>query len=148
MVISRAKAITNPFEEHSMLSRLALWKYMFILSSDPVMALLGRGTGALNAESLYITYLTEFGYPGFIFIIGLFCVFIIKGIRLIDTLQDKEAIVFIKGIICMDLALAIMNITGTHIHAFPGDAYFWFFNGILIGKASFFKNIAEENGFS
>jgi cell division protein FtsW (lipid II flippase) len=148
MVTNRVSAITNPFEEHSMLSRLALWKYMFILSRDPEKALLGRGTGALNAESLYVTYLAEFGYPGFIFIIGLFCVFIIKGMRMIDTVQDKRTIVFVKGIVCMDLALALMNITGTHIHAFPGDAYFWLFNGVLIGKSSFFKTMTEERGLS
>jgi hypothetical protein len=144
MVTSRAKAITNPFEEHSMLSRLALWKYMFELSRDPAMATLGRGVGALNADSLYITYLAEFGYPGFIFIIGLFCVFIIKGLRMVDAVRDDRTIVFIKGIVCMDLAFALMNLTGTHIHAFPGDAYFWFFNGVLIGKSSFFKTIKEE----
>ncbi len=132
MVTSRAKAITNPFEEHSMLSRIALWKYMFILSMDPEMAIAGRGLGTLNADSLYITYLAEFGYPGFIFIIAVFCAFIIRGIRMIDTLSDPRAVILAKGIVCMDLSLALMNLTGTHIHSFPGDAYFWFFNGVLM----------------
>ena len=144
MVTSRAKAITNPFEEHSMLSRLALWKYMLILSTQPDMALLGRGLGALNADSLYVTYLAEFGYPGLIFILGLFCVFIIKGIRMIDTLPAEGSVILIKGIVCMDLSLALMNITGTHIHAFPGDAYFWFFNGVLIGVSAHSKNMRGE----
>jgi hypothetical protein len=29
--------------------------------------------------------------------------------------------------------MAIIGITGSHIHAFPGDSYFWFWNGVLIG---------------
>jgi putative inorganic carbon (hco3(-)) transporter len=148
MVTSRAKAITNPFEEHSMLSRIALWKYMIILSTDPEMALLGRGLGALNADSLYITYLAEFGYPGFIFIVVLMVVFIIRGIRMIDTRSNEPIMALVKGIVCMDLAFSLMNFTGTHIHAFPGDAYFWFFNGVLIGISPFSKKIAGENGIS
>ena len=136
MVTSRARAITNPFEEHSMLSRLALWKYMFLLSIDPELAVLGRGLGALNADSLYITYLAEFGYPGFFFMIGLFCAFIAIGLRLIDGMENGEKRLIAKGVVCMDLALALMNITGTHIHSYPGDAYFWFFNGVLISMAA------------
>jgi hypothetical protein len=145
MVTSRARAITNPFEEHSMLSRLALWRYMFILSINPELAVLGRGLGTLNADSLYITYLAEFGYPGFIFMIGLFCAFIIIGLRLIDGLgqQNSGKGFIIKGVVCMDLALALMNITGTHIHSYPGDAYFWFFNGVLISAAARFRKTAE-----
>jgi hypothetical protein len=144
MVTSRARAITNPFEEHSMLSRLALWKYMIILSTNPELAILGRGLGTLNADSLYITYLAEFGYPGFFFMIGLFCAFIILGLRLVDGMQNGEMSLTVKGVVCMDLALALMNITGTHIHSYPGDAYFWFFNGVLISAAARFMKTAGE----
>jgi hypothetical protein len=144
MVTSRARAITNPFEEHSMLSRLALWKYMFLLSVDPELAILGRGLGTLNADSLYVTYLAEFGYPGFFFMIGLFGAFIIIGLRVIDGLHNEERSLIAKGVVCMDLALALMNITGTHIHSFPGDAYFWFFNGVLISMAARFNKTSEE----
>jgi len=132
MVTSRAKAITNPFEEHSMLSRLALWTYMFTLSTDPEMALLGRGLGALNADSLYVTYLSEFGYPGFFFIVGILCAFIVTGFKSLHRLSDPRAIIMAKGIICLDMSFALMNLTGTHIHAFPGDVYFWFWNGVLM----------------
>jgi hypothetical protein len=148
MVTSRATAITNPFEEHSLLSRLALWKYMFILSREPEMAVLGRGLGALNADSLYVTYLAEFGYPGFLFIIGLFYVFIARGIRMIDTLPNRRTVFLTKGIVCMDLSLALMNMTGTHIHAFPGDAYFWFFNGVLIGMSALPGKMTGERSIS
>jgi hypothetical protein len=133
MVTSRTGALTNPFQEYSMLSRLALWKYMFLLSSDPEMAILGRGLGTLNADSLYVTYLAEFGYPGFIFIIAILLAFLIRGIRIIDSSKDLQTAILAKGIVCMNLAFVLMNITGTHIHSFPGDAYFWFFNGVLIG---------------
>jgi hypothetical protein len=132
MVTSRAKAIVNPFEEHSMMSRIALWKYMILLSSDPQMALLGRGLGTLNADSLYITYLSEFGYPGLIFISGIFVAFIFSGIRRMHSLSDPDAAILAKGIVCMNISLALMNFTGTHIHSFPGDVYFWFWNGVLM----------------
>jgi hypothetical protein len=148
MVTSRAKAITNPFEEHSMLSRLALWKYMFILSINPEMALFGRGLGALNADSLYVTYLAEFGYPGLLFMICIFCVFIIMGLRMIDRHPNQPSMVLVKAIVCMDLSLALMNITGTHIHSFPGDAYFWFFNGALIGVSSSLKKSTGDRSYS
>jgi hypothetical protein len=32
----------------------------------------------------------------------------------------------------MNIMFAIMNTTGSHIHAFPGDVYFWFWNGVLL----------------
>jgi putative inorganic carbon (hco3(-)) transporter len=141
MVTSRAKAITNPFEEHSMLSRLALWKYMFILTYDPQMAILGRGLGTLNADSLYVTYLAEFGYPGFIFIIALLCAFIVRGMNAMNAMSDPRAAVLAKGIVCMDMSFALMNLTGTHIHAFPGDVYFWFWNGVLVNIAILDKKL-------
>lgn len=145
MVTSRTGALTNPFEENSMLSRIALWKYLFVLTKDPVMALLGRGVGALNADSLYVTYLAEFGYPGFVFIILLICALIIKGMKTLDTLSDPRVIILTKGIIAFDLSFAIMNFTGSHIHAFPGDAYFWFLNGVLMNVRLLDKKLIEEN---
>jgi hypothetical protein len=64
--------------------------------------------------------------------------------RLIDSKQNEKEAVIVKGVVCMDLALAIMNITGTHIHSYPGDAYFWFFNGIVISIAAHFKKSPQE----
>ena len=145
MVTSRAQALANPFEENSMLSRVALWKYLFLLTSDPEMAILGRGLGALSADSLYVTYLAEFGYPGFIFIIVLICAFIMKGIKSLESLSDPRTVVLTKGIIVFDLAFALMNFTGTHIHSFPGDAYFWFWNGVLMNVALLDKKLVEES---
>jgi hypothetical protein len=47
-------------------------------------------------------------------------------------LSDPGAIILVKGIVVMDTVFALMNITGTHINGFPGDMYFWFFNGVLM----------------
>lgn len=132
LVTERASAISNPFEEHSLLSRVALWKYLFILSFDPIMAVFGRGVGTLNADSLYVTYLAEFGYPGAIFITFLVIFVIIKGFSLIDKSDSHEIRSLARGITVMNIVFAIINITGTHIHSFPGDVYFWFWNGVLI----------------
>jgi hypothetical protein len=145
MVTSRTKALTDPFAENSMLSRIALWKFLFDLTKDPELALLGRGVGALNADSLYVTYLAEFGYPGFIFIIGLYCAFIMLGIKSLGAVSDPRSVILIKGIIVMDLSFALMNFTGTHIHTFPGDVYFWFWNGVLMNARPLDKKLVEES---
>lgn len=135
LVSERATALTDPFQEHSFLSRINLWREIFIYSKEPLMALAGRGVGAFRADSLYVTYLAEFGYPGFVFIIVLMGAFIIRGFQLVDTCSNREVVTFAKGIVVMNICFAIISITGTHIHYFPGDIYFWFFNGVLIRLA-------------
>lgn len=132
LVTQRAGAISNPFEEHSFLSRVNLWTYLVVLSKDPVLAIMGRGIGTLNADSLYFTYLAELGYPGMIFIIWLIVAFISKGIKAIDATTDLENKILLRGIVVMNLVFAMISITGTHIHTYPGDAYFWFWNGVLV----------------
>lgn len=145
MVTSRSGALSNPLEENSMLSRIALWKYIFLLTEDPQMAVFGRGVGALDADSLYVTYLAEFGYPGLVFIVFLLCAFIVKGIKALDSLSDPRTVFLTKGIIVFDLVFALMNFTGTHIHSFPGDVYFWFWNGVLMNVQLLDKKLIEEN---
>jgi hypothetical protein len=136
LVTQRVSALSNPFEEHSLLSRIALWRYIIALSVDPLMALLGRGVGVLNADSLYFTYLAEFGYPGIIFIIFLIVYFCYKATVLLNQSKDTRVISLARGIAVMNIVFAVINITGTHIHSFPGDVYFWFWNGVLIGLIS------------
>jgi hypothetical protein len=131
LITDRADAITNPFEEHSLLSRLNLWKFIFDLSLEPFMGLLGRGIGTLNADSIYFTYLAELGYPGFFFIIFLTITFIVRGLSLAER-STGYIRSLAQGVTIMNITFAIINITGTHIHSFPGDAFFWFFNGIII----------------
>ncbi len=132
LVTERTGAISNPFEEYSFLSRLSLWKYIIALSANPVLALMGRGVGALNADSLYITYLAELGYPGIFFITGFLGYVIVKGFALVDRSKSEPFRSLAKGITLMNIVFAIINVTGTHIHSFPGDAYFWFWNGVLL----------------
>ena len=136
LVASRTTAITNPLGEHSFLSRLALWRYLLHLSREPVLALMGRGLGALKADSLYFTYLAEFGYPGVIFIIGILIAFIRRGLRAIDTSPNRDVVALAAGVCVMNTIFAIISITGTHIHSFPGDIYFWFWNGVMIKLSS------------
>lgn len=131
-VTDRASAVYNPLQEHSLLSRLVLWKLLLTQTREPFIILMGRGLGALKADSIYFTYLAEFGYPGMIFIITIFILFISRGLRLYDTTTNTEVASLAKGITVMTLVFAIISITGTHIHYFPGDIYFWFWNGVLI----------------
>jgi putative inorganic carbon (hco3(-)) transporter len=144
LVTTRASAITNPLEEHSLLSRVALWTYLFDSSLDPERALLGRGLGSMNADSLYITYLAEFGYPGMLLIVFLIFGFIIRGLKSLDKLSDPRVVTLAKGIVVMDVVFALMNITGTHMHSFPGDMYFWFFNGVLMNIHLIDAHCVEE----
>jgi len=144
LVTTRTSAITNPFEEHSMMSRVTLWKYLFDSSLELERAFLGRGLGSMNADSLYVTYLAEFGYPGMLLIIFLILGLIMVGLRALDTLSDPRVIILAKGIVVMDMVFALMNITGTHIHSFPGDMYFWLFNGVLVNIYLMDKKCSEE----
>ncbi len=136
LVADRTSAIYNPLEEHSFLSRLMLWKNLFAYSKDPILAILGRGVGTLKADSVYMTYLAEFGYPGIFFIIAIFFAFILKGLHIIDTAQDPDTVALAKGVTVMNIIFAIISITGTHIHYFPGDIYFWFWNGVVVQQAA------------
>jgi hypothetical protein len=144
LVTTRTSAITNPFEEHSLISRMALWRYLFDSSISPDKGLFGRGLGSLNADSLYFTYLAEFGYPGLIFILFITIGFIVQGLRAFDRLSDGRSVVLVKGIVVMDMVFALMNITGSHINSFPGDMYFWFFNGVLINIFALDRTLAKQ----
>jgi hypothetical protein len=132
LITNRTSAITNPLGEYSLLSRIALWQYLIYLTQDPTVALMGRGLGALKADSLYFTYLAEFGYPGMLFIIMIIVLFVKRGMHIIDTFAHPDIVILARGIVVMNVIFAIISITGTHIHSFPGDMYFWFWNGVLV----------------
>ncbi len=143
LVTNRTGAITNPFEEHSLLSRMTLWQYVFESSLSFERIFLGRGLGTLNSDSLYVTYLAEFGYPGLIVALFFMIGFVLRGLKTLDRLTDDRVIVLTKGIIVMDMVLGLMCVTGSHIHAFPGDMYFWFFNGMLMNVVTMEKRIVQ-----
>ncbi len=136
LVTDRMGALINPFTEHSVRSRFALWRYVFRTSFSPVYAVLGRGTGTFNSDSLYVNYLAEFGYPGMAFIILLTLAFIAKGLYILDNADNRAVVALVKGITALNITFAVINLTGTHIHSFPGDSYFWFWNGVLIKLAA------------
>jgi hypothetical protein len=140
LVTERADALENPFQEYSMLSRIALWRYIIEMSALPQLALLGRGVGVLNADSLYITYLADFGYPGLLLMIALIVLFIRCGFQVIDASRSSWAGSLAIAVVTMNLVMAIIGITGSHIHAFPGDSYFWFWNGVVVGLWADQKN--------
>lgn len=145
LVSNRATALYDPLGEHSFLSRLQLWRNLINYARDPALAFLGRGLGCLKADSLYFTYLAEFGYPGMIFIAGIIIAFIVIGLRTIDSSENPDIVALAKGITIMNIVFAIVSITGTHIHYFPGDIYFWFWNGALV-QMSFFNKPAAVTG--
>lgn len=144
LVKQRVSALSNPFDEHSLLSRLALWKFLLASTADPVMAIFGRGIGGLSADSLYFTYLAELGYPGMAFIIFGCIILIVKGFHVLDNSSDISITAIAKGITIMNIVFVIVNITGTHIHGFPGDIYFWFWNGVLAYFSFSVKNIHKK----
>jgi len=136
LVTKRTSALTDPLQEHSFVSRIALWRYIFHMSIEPINMFMGRGLGTLKADSLYFTYLAEFGYPGAVFIIWLLIAFIRKGFYIIDNSKNHDLLVLARGMTVTTITFAIISATGTHIHTFPGDVYFWFFNGVIIMRAS------------
>ena len=132
LVTERIGAVVNPFSEYSMISRIALWKHLLVLTSDPLMALFGRVLGSLKSDSIYFTYLAEFGYPGMFFITAFQIFIVIKGFRLINRTSSNPVLFLAKGITIMNLVFLIVNSTGSHINSFPGDIYYWFWNGVLL----------------
>lgn len=139
LVADRTTALYNPLQEHSFLTRVILWKEILVYTKDPILAVLGRGVGCLKADSLYFTYLAEFGFPGMFFIIAVFTIFTLKGLQMIDTASDPNIVTLAKGITVMNIVFAVVSVTGTHIHYFPGDFYFWFWNGVLIQLSALHK---------
>ena len=132
LISQRTSAITNPFEEHSLISRLNLWQFLIRTSFQPILGFMGRGVGALRADSLYLTYLAELGYPGLILICSILVIFIRKGFHIIDNSKRPDVVVLASGVTVMNLVFVVISITGSHIHSFPGDMYFWFWNGVLM----------------
>jgi hypothetical protein len=143
-ITERTGAVTNPFQEHSFVSRLRVWKWLWVLALDPLTGFVGRGIGALKADSIYFTYLAELGFPGFFFIIWIQIVFIVKGFRIIDNSRNEQIVAMAKGVTVMNIVFALINITGTHIHSFPGDIYFWFWNGVIIMLAQHEQDNVKE----
>lgn len=131
-VKQRLSAVTNPLEEHSMTSRITLWTVIIKGLEDPMMILFGRGLGRMAADSLYFTYLGEFGVPGLIFLCYILILFIRGGFKNFDSLEDLKLKALARSILCMNFILLIVNITGNHINEFPGNLYFWFWNGVLL----------------
>ncbi len=132
LIAQRVEALERPLGEYSLLSRFVLWRFILDTSFQPVNFFLGRGLGALKADSLYFTYLAEFGYPGLVLIVGIFAYFIKTGFTTMDHTSNPSHVVLARGITILNIVFAIMSITGTHIHYFPGDVYFWFWNGVLV----------------
>lgn len=143
LIADRASAIYNVLNEHSIMSRFNLWQELIIYTRDPIYAFIGRGVGALKADSLYFTYLAEFGYPGLLFIIIFISSLIMTGFKVIDNSKDKNIQILVSGITVMNIVFAVISLTGTHIHYSPSDIYFWFFNGVLVHLSIKMKKQSE-----
>ncbi|MDO5576272.1 MAG: hypothetical protein Q4F84_04270, partial [Fibrobacter sp.] len=145
LITDRASGILDPFKEHSMMSRIALWKQLVELSSEPGMAFWGRGLGALQSDSVYFTYLAEFGYPGMLFIIIFQVAAIVTGMRFLNRCEPGNDSFLVRGITIMNFVFLIINLTGNHTNSFPGDIYYWFWNGVMFKLCSEERNLSNEN---
>jgi hypothetical protein len=146
LVTDRTSALTDPLQEHSFQSRLYLWNLLLKTSIHPIYFFVGHGTGTIRADSLYFDYLGQYGYPGMIFIIWLIVVFVRKGLYVIDNSPDPRQVLHARAITSSTIVFAIISVTGTHLHGFPGDVYFWFFSGVLIKQAAEIKAGLEADG--
>lgn len=145
LVSSRTTAITDPLAEHSFVSRVQTWRLIIESSGDLIYGVAGRGLGQFNADSLYFTYLAEFGYPGLALILVIVIAFIRTGLRVADTAPDPRVAALARIVTVMNMTFAFVNITGTHINAFPGDAYFWFWNGVLANSAVLARSLSAPD---
>jgi len=94
---------------------------------------------------LYVTYLAEFGYPGLILLLWLLIAIIRAGFRVYDRLQTPIMKVTARAILTFNFVFLIVNITGIHIHNYPGDFYFWFCNVILLKLHDAERLLEEQN---
>ncbi|OGJ87428.1 MAG: hypothetical protein A2268_14870 [Candidatus Raymondbacteria bacterium RifOxyA12_full_50_37] len=132
LVTDRISAVTNPFEEYSMVSRFSMWQMVarnsIILPQGPI----GWGTGSFDAHSYYFSTLYWLGYPGlvlaFIIMIRIFLV----GFRIYFDEEERVKRVIIQGCLTMFFMFCVINTTGTHIASHPGDLVFWFCAGVLM----------------
>jgi O-antigen ligase len=96
------------------------------------MIFFGRGLGRMASDSLYFTYLAEFGIPGLILLIYILILFLKGGFKIHDSTLNPQIKVIARSILCFNFIFLVINITGNHINEFPGNLYFWFWNGVLL----------------
>jgi O-antigen ligase len=131
-VTERVSAISNPFQEHSMIARTAMWRTVITQISYLPLGPLGYGLGTFDAHSLYFTTLFETGIPGiFLLLYLLFRIFRL-GYRVYLEEEEEDKKIIIRGLLALLFVFAVMNSTGTHIDAHPGDIYFWFSAGLFM----------------
>jgi hypothetical protein len=78
-------------------------------------------------------------------LISIIIMFIRGGFRILDKSTSPYAIVIATTVVTMDIVFAIVSTTGSHISAFPGDTYFWFWNGVMMGLLTRIESKAKKD---
>ncbi|OGS36462.1 MAG: hypothetical protein A2293_00060 [Elusimicrobia bacterium RIFOXYB2_FULL_49_7] len=131
-VKERLSAIADPLEEHSMVSRFAMWKMVLQHSVWLPMGPFGWGLGTFNAHNYYLTILYEIGYPGLFLLLFILYRIFRQGFRVYKEEEERDKRVLVRGMLAILFMIAFINTTGTHISSHPADIYFWFFAGLLM----------------
>lgn len=145
LVKQRMTAVTNPLSEHSMHSRIMQWGIAWRKATRSLIgAFFGTGLGSFPVDSLYFTYLAEFGFPGLIMILYINVFFILKGMQNYDRLRDPFLLGICRGVLTLNFIFLTINTTGSHIHSFPGDLYYWFSNGVMLKLPDLDEGLQQE----
>ncbi|MFH0920020.1 MAG: hypothetical protein V1913_06625 [Fibrobacterota bacterium] len=131
-VTERVSAITNPFQEHSMVARTVMWQQVLSQIVELPRGPMGYGLGTFDAHSLYFTTLFETGFIGLFLLLFVFYRIFRAGFRAYREEEEEDKKIMVRGLLTLLFVFVIMNSTGTHIDAHPGDIYFWFSAGILM----------------
>ncbi len=131
-VTDRTSALTNPFQEHSMISRTGMWRQAIQSSMELPMGPFGWGMGSFNTHSYYFSTLYDIGYPGFFLLLFLLYRIFRAGYIVYREEEEPDRRVIARFILSIMFAITVMNSTGTHISEHPADIYYWFGAGILL----------------
>jgi hypothetical protein len=131
-VKSRTSALTDPFQEHSMISRSAMWRQVIHCSFFLPMGPLGWGMGSFNAHSYYFSTLYDIGYPGLFLLLFILYRIFRAGYLVYREEEEKDRRIMARGLLTLLFSISVMNTTGPHIAEHPADIYYWFSAGLLL----------------
>jgi hypothetical protein len=131
-VTDRVTALTNPFEEYSMVARFNIWNMVIRNVLRLPRGPMGYGLGYFDAHSYYFSTLFDTGFPGLFLLLYVLYRIVKLGYKTFREEEEHDKRVIARGILTFILAMSVVNATGNHLASHPGDIYFWFLSGLLL----------------
>lgn len=130
MIRNRTAALANPLQEYSVQKRMQIWTEIWYTAlHNP----LGKGQGTSGyAHSYYFQILGEIGFPGIAAFLAILYFAFRRGFQALALKPTRDEAELLRLFMSIVFLIAILNVTGTHLHTNPGDLYFWFSIGGIV----------------